>query len=111
MRELLYCIKNHFVSFDDTSFRRLFRIFSLFCLIFIAYGFIYSGFQIVDEFEHLHASWLIFEGKLPYRDFLEHHNPLLWYISAPIVGLFYDNVFIFYCKYAGNASCSASLGK
>lgn len=96
MQMLLHYIRSIFDNFNDKSFQRLFKLFSFFCLIIIAYGFVFSGFQIIDEFEHLHASWLIFEGKAPYRDFFEHHNPLLWFLSAPIVGLFYDNVSIFY---------------
>jgi hypothetical protein len=30
-----------------------------------------------DEFEHAHASWSVFRGLVPYRDFFEHHTP--WY--------------------------------
>ncbi len=40
-----------------------------------------------DNVEHLHATWLVANGKVPYRDFFQHHNPLLWYIFAPIVYL------------------------
>ena len=49
-----------------------------------------------DEIEHIHASWLVWEGYVPYRDFFEHHNPLLWYLFAPITALFYDNANIVY---------------
>lgn len=41
-----------------------------------------------DNVEHLHATWLVAQGGVPYRDFFQHHNPLLWYIFAPIVGHF-----------------------
>jgi len=40
---------------------------------------------MVDEAEHLHAAWNISRGELPYRDFFEHHPPLLWYLAVPIV--------------------------
>lgn len=30
-------------------------------------------------------SWLVSEGYVPYRDFFEHHHPLLWYIVAPFM--------------------------
>lgn len=43
-----------------------------------------------DEIEHLHAAWLISQGQLPFRDFMEHHHPALWYLLAPIVRLFSD---------------------
>lgn len=38
-----------------------------------------------DEAEHLHATWLVAHGQVPYRDFFEHHHPLLWYLLAPVV--------------------------
>ena len=44
-----------------------------------------------DNAEHLHATWLVAYGNMPYRDFFQHHNPLLWYIFAPLVKHF-DNL-------------------
>lgn len=41
-----------------------------------------------DEFDHLHAAFLITKGQTPYRDFFFNHNPLLWYFLAPLVELF-----------------------
>jgi hypothetical protein len=38
-----------------------------------------------DNVEHLHATWLVAYGSVPYKDFFQHHNPLLWYVFAPIV--------------------------
>ena len=37
-----------------------------------------------DEIEHLHASWLVGDGAVPFRDFLEHHHPTLYYLYAPL---------------------------
>lgn len=37
-----------------------------------------------DEFEHLHAAWCLWRGLIPYRDFFEHHTPLLWMMLAPL---------------------------
>ena len=56
----------------------------------------YFHYCCIDHAEHLHSSWLVWQGKIPYRDFFEHHNPLMWYILAPIVGLFYNNALILY---------------
>ncbi len=89
-------IEQQLIEFDSRAVSRIFKILSAVALLVIAYAFVFSGFQIVDEFEHLHASWLVSIGKVPYRDFFEHHNPLLWYLSAPLVNFFYDNVGIFY---------------
>lgn len=40
-----------------------------------------------DTLEHIHSSWLVYANFIPYKDFFQHHNPLLWYLFAPIVGL------------------------
>jgi hypothetical protein len=37
-----------------------------------------------DEFEHLHAAWLMSQGLIPYRDFFEHHTPGFWLMLAPL---------------------------
>ena len=93
---MLNYIRQQIKDFNEASFLHALKIFMCVAGGAILYCAIFSGFQIVDEFEHLHASWLISEGKLPYRDFFEHHHPLLWYVFAPVVGIFYDNVIIFY---------------
>ena len=45
----------------------------------------YGSTIIVDEIEHLRASWFISQGYLPYRDFFEHHHPLLWFAWSPLM--------------------------
>lgn len=37
-----------------------------------------------DNIEHIHSSFMVAIGQVPYRDFFQHHNPLLWYIFAPL---------------------------
>lgn len=44
-----------------------------------------------DNIEHIHSSFLVATGEVPYRDFFQHHNPLLWYLMAPVVRLFAYN--------------------
>ena len=41
-----------------------------------------------DNVEHIHSSVLVARGLIPYKDFFQHHNPLLWYVFAPIAKLF-----------------------
>jgi hypothetical protein len=36
----------------------------------------------------MHSSYLVHINSIPYKDFFQHHNPLLWYLFAPILGLF-----------------------
>lgn len=40
---------------------------------------------VCDELEHLRASWFVSLGEMPYRDFFEHHHPLLWFMFAPVI--------------------------
>lgn len=46
----------------------------------------------VDEFQHLHAAWMIHLGFQPYVDFWENHAPLLYYLSAPLLALLGDGI-------------------
>lgn len=41
-----------------------------------------------DEFEHLHAAFSLYHGLIPYRDFFEHHTPLVWFLLAPLYSIF-----------------------
>ena len=38
-----------------------------------------------DGVAHLHLSWLISQGLIPYRDFWQHHPPFLGIILAPFM--------------------------
>ena len=38
-----------------------------------------------DEFQHAHSAYLIAQGQLPYRDYFEHHPPLLHVLMAPVI--------------------------
>ena len=55
----------------------------LFCLYIPWYTNSLGG----DTLEHIHSSWLVYANFVPYKDFFQHHNPLLWYMFAPFVGL------------------------
>lgn len=58
------------------------------CGLFLAFMYGYSAFVYeitVDEWEHMQASWMVGQGMVPFRDFFEHHHPLLWYVTAPFV--------------------------
>ncbi len=35
-----------------------------------------------DEFVFAHAAWLVSQGSVPFRDFYEHHFPLVYQLSA-----------------------------
>jgi len=38
-----------------------------------------------DEMQHLHIAWCIAQGMIPYRDFFEHHTPLMHFALAPLL--------------------------
>ena len=48
-----------------------------------------------DEATHLHLSWLISQGLVPYKDFWYHHSPLLWLLAAPVLKLASHSVVVF----------------
>ena len=70
-----------------------------FFLVFVSLSIWYMHVWLLksngDNIEHLHTSWLIWQNKIPYRDFFQHHNPLIWYVFAPIVAGLIDNIKIF----------------
>lgn len=39
-----------------------------------------------DELQLLHGAWNVADGHVPYRDFFEHHPPVMLLLLAPIVG-------------------------
>ncbi|MDP9190262.1 MAG: hypothetical protein M3P06_00985 [Acidobacteriota bacterium] len=43
-----------------------------------------------DEIEFFRATAWIAEGKVPFRDFWEHHSPLSWFVFAPVTLLTND---------------------
>ena len=53
-------------------------------LAFIVWRRFLYGFEW-DELEHLHAGWEVGQGRVPYRDFFEHHPPIFYYLLAPLV--------------------------
>ena len=81
----------------------------LFVLLSVIRYLYVSGGIYFDSVEHIYASWLISDGKQPYKDFFEHHNPLLWYLFAPVTKFFYRDIMIFYVAramaLAGNFAC------
>ncbi len=61
-----------------------------------------SKYFTIDEFQYGHAAWLISKGFIPYRDFFEHHFPLLYLLYSSIFLIFDNNPNnIIYLRYAG----------
>jgi len=47
-----------------------------------------------DTSEHLHCAWMVSRGLIPYKDFWQHHPPLLWLILAPLFKILKPTVLI-----------------
>lgn len=71
--------------YQRKSFYPFIGIICLFNAIGVILCYFYGNTTIVDEMEHLRASWFVSQGYLPYRDFFEHHHPLLWFTWAPMM--------------------------
>lgn len=68
-------------------------IFVMTTIAFYLYGILIKSNG--DNIEHLHSSWLIWQGYIPYKDFFQHHNPLLWYMFSPLVAVYINDFNIF----------------
>ena len=70
--------------------KNLIRVICAFLLCYIFYIMCWTIFYTEtgngDNVEHIHATWLISQSKVPYKDFFQHHNPLIWYVFAPFIG-------------------------
>jgi hypothetical protein len=40
-----------------------------------------------DEIEHVHSSWYLLQGAVPFRDYYQNHNPGLWFLLAPLLSV------------------------
>lgn len=60
-------------------------------LYFVSVAAVYLQYPEGDVFEHIRAAFMVHNGAVPYRDFFEHHHPLLWFLTAPLVGLLEKN--------------------
>ena len=90
---LLYAL--HWKKTIDSFLKNHYRtvlIFLISSMGMLAFFVCYHKFFNNDEIEHIHSAWYIKNGHIPYRDFFQHHNPLLWYLLLPFLYLFGDSV-------------------
>ena len=48
-----------------------------------------------DEAEHLHCAWMVSQGLVPFKDFWQHHSPLIWVVLAPFFKILKPTIYIF----------------
>lgn len=53
-----------------------------------------------DESEHLHATWLVADGRVPYLDFWDHHAPTFFYLLAPLTRWLVDSPSVYFAARA-----------
>lgn len=85
----LICIELFFVFFETIKtffLEHEIKIYKLTILFFLALNIIlkFSVPIYVDDAQHARAAFLVSQGKVPYIDFFETHNPLYWYLIAPL---------------------------
>lgn len=76
---LLYLMK----KYSDLIILALLTIF--FISSFFIYKFIYIHPFNQDEFQHTHIAWNVYNSKIIYKDFFEHHGPLYALINGKII--------------------------
>lgn len=69
----------------------LFFYFGVFILFYLNSSYV----SYPDEFVNLWGGKYINWGKIPYREFFDHHLPLAWYLSAFILKLSFNSYTIF----------------
>lgn len=85
-----------------TTLSPKFRIFYGIVLVLIGLSLLIRGYLLAnmwlgtDETQHLHATWAVTQGQLPYRDFWENHTPLLYYCLSPLMLLLDEGVEIIF---------------
>ena len=79
---------------ENAEQKLLWRVNLFFALLYVLYAFTKS--LTIDEIEHIQSAWLIAQGEIPYRDFFQHHHPLLWYLTAPVFFMSGNNLHVIY---------------
>lgn len=68
--------------------RRVWLALSIVAAVWVA-ALVHRGAPVAaDEIEFFRATRWTGEGKVPFRDFWEHHTPLQWIVFAPVARLF-----------------------
>ncbi len=83
----------NFIQFLRRQTKLQALIVSLICLL-IAGSFVYwwLGTFNHDEFEAMHTGWKLLQGERIFIDFFQHHNPFFYYLLAPIIWIFGENI-------------------
>lgn len=95
------------ILMKEKTFTRVLWVFTAINVLYLLATIFISEAAMGDDLEHIHASWLVWQGQTPYTDFFEHHHPLMWYLFAPLAGFFEGKIFIFFA--ARFCMCLAGL--
>ena len=82
---LLLYLTAGFIAWRFPQFSLLkYRFVKIFAVVTLFIFTMFASSLAHDEAEHIHATWLMSQGMLPFRDFWEHHSPALWLMLAPL---------------------------
>ncbi|MBP3687325.1 MAG: hypothetical protein J6J35_03055 [Alphaproteobacteria bacterium] len=86
---------NGYLKKIELAYKVEIAVFSAMVIFLLCYFAFYRGVSC-DEREHTYASFMFYRGFLPYKDFFEHHHPLLWFLSYPLLYFFHNSGYIWY---------------
>ena len=69
---------------DRYALKSIQAIVGVFAVIFLPLLAYFKYFS-KDTLEHVHCAWMMHNGLLPYVDFFQNHNPLLWILLVPLL--------------------------
>lgn len=77
--------------------RKKINFWEVFIYVFSLVIFVFNARYVSypDEFVNLLAGRAILQGKIPYRDFFDHHLPLAWYLSSLFLMVSFNSFVIF----------------
>ncbi|MEX0940395.1 MAG: glycosyltransferase family 39 protein [Candidatus Babeliales bacterium] len=78
---------NALLIFTQVHFEVIAWVLFIFMIFFRALTCSFTTFD-QDELEAIHTAWKISKGSMVYRDFFQHHHPLLYYCLIPLINFF-----------------------
>jgi 4-amino-4-deoxy-L-arabinose transferase-like glycosyltransferase len=82
----------------NISWVKWFRPYRIIILLLILFAFFFRiplleiRYFDPDEFQHLHGAHQIYHGQIPYRDYFDHHTPLLHFILSALYPIFGEEI-------------------
>lgn len=79
----------------QTFLRRFWKEILIFCSIFFIFYINSSYVSYPDEFVNIMGGKFILAGKLPYKEFFDHHMPFGWYLASVLLLVSFKSFVLF----------------